>query len=163
MVKILSYGDGKHRIENDHDGRIGWINGATIGFRGFATESDAREAAIAGRRALDRALRGHFPGWPGADVALERVHIVNDGAYDWFYDGKIAVARLLRPHRRAYDASFGIELVLPSFSNEGVAIAAAYAVSIAVEPYRDVMPALDDHVREERAVPAGELDTSTFY
>ena len=34
-------------------------------------------------------------------------------ALEWFYDGTAPIARLLRPQRRAYDGSFGIELVLP--------------------------------------------------
>jgi hypothetical protein len=160
MVKILSEGDFKHRVEDEHEGRIGWINGRTIGFRGFATEADAREAALSARQALDRTLRAHHPGWEATEVVLDRLHLVHDGASEWFFDGRSAVARLLRPQRRAYDASFGIELVLPFYSSEGLAVAAAYAVSLAVEPYRDVPPPVD---ASDRAARPSVLDTSTYY
>lgn len=140
MVKILSEGDGKHRVEDEHDQRIGWINGRTIGFRGFATEHDAREAAVSAREALDRMLRSQYPGWPRRETVVKRLRTVHDGAYEWFYDGQSAIARLLRPQRRAYDPSFGIELVLPSFASEGLAVAAAYAATRAIEPHRDEPP-----------------------
>ena len=148
--------------KDEHEGRIGWVNGQTIGFRGFATEADARDAALSARRAFDRTLRAQYPGWEGADVALDRLHLVHDGASEWFFDGRSAVARLLRPQRRAYDASFGIELVLPSFANEGLAVAAAYAVSSAVEPFRDV-PGAPEPRTESRAVRAAPPETSTYY
>jgi hypothetical protein len=140
MVKILSEGDGKHRVEDEHERSIGWVSGRTIGFRGFATEHDAREAAVSARAALDRMLRSQYPGWPQRDTVVKRLRTVHDGAYEWFYDGHAAIARLLRPQRRAYDPSFGIELVLPSFASEGLAVAAAYAATRAVEPHRDELP-----------------------
>jgi hypothetical protein len=141
MLKILSDGDDRHRVEDSAGAQIGWITGRTIGFRGFVTEDDAREATIAAWRALDKALRQHFAGWPRYEPKLDRLRTMHDGAYEWFYDGTAPVARLLRPQRRAYDYSFGIELVLPSFASEGVAIAAAHSVAMAIEPYRDAAPA----------------------
>lgn len=162
MIKILSEGDGKHRIENENDQRIGWISGQTIGFRGFATKDDAREASVAARRALDRAILAQHTGWPLHALTSERVQTVHDGAYEWFYDGSAPVARLLRPQRRAYDQSFGIELVLPSFANEGLAVTAAHALSRAVEPYRDVTARAESAVRPTAAA-GGVPDSSTFY
>jgi hypothetical protein len=137
MLKILSDGDDKHRVENSTGVAIGWIAGRTIGFRGFVTVSDARDAAIAAWHALDRVLRQQFTGWPRYQPRLDQLRLAHDGAYEWFTDGTSPVARLLRPQRRAYDHSFGIELVLPSFASEGVAIAAAHSVARAIEPYRD--------------------------
>jgi hypothetical protein len=55
MLKIVTDGDTKHRVENSAGMQIGWINGRTIGFRGFAAQDDAREATIAAWRALDKA------------------------------------------------------------------------------------------------------------
>jgi len=137
MLKILSDGDSKHRVEDSAGAQIGWINGRTIGFRGFSTEDDARDATIAAWRAFDRALHQQYAGWPRYEARLDQLRTMHDGAYEWFYDGTAPIARLLRPQPRAYDDSFGIELVLPSYASEGVAIAAAHRVALAVAPYRD--------------------------
>jgi hypothetical protein len=141
MLKILSDGDSKHRLEDSAGTQLGWIHGRSIGFRNFATESDARDAAIAGWGVLDRSLRQQYAGWPRHEPKFDELRTIHDGAYEWFYDGTVAIARLLRPQRRAYDYSFGIELVLPSYASEGVAIAAAYSVAMAIAPYRDALPA----------------------
>ena len=131
MLKILDQGDDKHDVEDSSGTKIGWISGRSIGFRGFATEADAREAAVAAWRALDRVLRQHFAGWPPHEPALDRLRTVHDGAYEWFSDGTAPIARLLRPQRRAYDGSFGVELVLPSSASQAVAIAAARSIASA--------------------------------
>ena len=141
MLKILSDSDNKHRVEDATGTQFGWISGRTIGFRGFATEDNARDATIAGWRAFERVLRHHYAGCLNYEPQLDQLRRMHDGAYEWFYDGTAPIARLLRPQPRAYDHSFGIELVLPSYASEGVAIAAAHAVATAIEPYRDVSPA----------------------
>ncbi len=132
MLRVLSDGDDRYRLENDDDVQIGWINGRAIGFRGFSTEADARAAAVAAWRALDLVLRRQYPGWPSYVPALDELELVHDGAYEWFADGTSPIARLIRPQRRAYDLTFGIELVLPSYASEGVAITAAHAVGAAL-------------------------------
>jgi hypothetical protein len=144
MLKVLNDGNDKHRLEDGAGKSIGWINGRSIGFRGFATESDARDAAIVARRTLDAALRQEYPTWPCHDAALEETHSIHDGPDEWLYAGTRAIARLLRPQRRAYDYSFGIELVLPSYASEGVAITAAHSLARAVAPYRDELAAQPD-------------------
>lgn len=136
MLKIVNNGDHKYDVEDSSGTKIGWISGRSIGFRGFVTEADAREAAVAARWAVDRVLSRHCAEWPRYEVALDRIRTVHDGAYEWFSDGTTPIARLLRPQRRAYDRSFGIELVLPS-SGHGVAIAAARSIASATAPYRE--------------------------
>ena len=133
MLRVLSDGDDRYRLENDDDEKIGWISGRAIGFRGFATEEDAKAGAVAAWRALDLVLRRQYPGWPSDAPAMDELHLVHDGAYEWFADGTAPIARLIRPQRRAYDLTFGIELVLPSYASEGVAITAAHAVGAALE------------------------------
>jgi hypothetical protein len=137
MLKILNHGDDKHQMEDSSGTKIGWISGRSIGFRGFATESDAREGAVAAWRALDRVLRQHYAGGARHEPALDRIRTVHDGAYEWFYDGNAPIARLLRPQRRAYDGSFGVELVLPSSASQDVAIPAARSMASATAPYRE--------------------------
>ena len=136
MLKVLSDGDDRYRLENDADETMGWISGRAIGFRGFATEHEAKEGAVAAWRALELVLRRQYPGWPSYAPSLETLRLVHDGAYEWFADGTAPIARLIRPRRRAYDLSFGIELVLPSYASEGVAITAAHAVGAALAARR---------------------------
>lgn len=128
MLKVLSDGDDRYRLENDSNLYVGWINGRAIGFRGFTTEAEAMAGAVTAWRALHLVLRRQYPGWPSYAPSLDALRLVHDGAYEWFADGTSPIARLIRPQRRAWDTSFGIELVLPSYASEGVAIAAAHAV-----------------------------------
>jgi hypothetical protein len=137
MLKILNNGDDKYDVQDSSGERIGWISGRSIGFRGFATETDAREGAVEAWRALDRVLRQHCAECPRHQPALDRLRTVHDGAYEWFYDGTAPIARLLRPQRRAYDGSFGVEFVLPSSASQGVVIAAARGIATATAPYRE--------------------------
>ncbi len=137
MLKILSHGDDKYDVADSSGENIGWISGRSIGFRGFATEADAREGAVAAWRALDRVFRQCCAECPRDQPAFDRLRTVHDGAYEWFYDGTAPIARLLRPQRRAYDGSFGVELVLPSSASNGVVIEAARSIAIATAPYRE--------------------------
>lgn len=136
MLRIVSDGENRHRLEDASGTAIGWIRGRTIGFRGFAREDLARDAAIAASQAMQRALRSQYPGWLWYEAAVDKLRLVHDGAYEWFYDGTAAIARLLRPHSRAYDDTLGIELVLPSYASEGVAMTVAQSLARAVDPYR---------------------------
>ena len=136
MLTVLSDGDGKYRLEDSTGTLVSWINGRTISVRGFRTERAARDAAIAGWRALGESLRQEFAGWPEYEPVLDRLHAVHDGAYEWFYDGTTAIARLMRPRTRAFDSTFGIEFVLPSYATDGAVIAAAQSVTFAVAEYR---------------------------
>jgi hypothetical protein len=62
------------------------------------------------------------------------MRVTHDGAYEWFHEGTMPIARLLRPHRRAFNATYGIELVLPTYATEGVGVAVAQSVAKAVMP-----------------------------
>ena len=99
------------------------------------TEAVARDAAIAAWRAMNGVLITHYAGWPRREPRFDEMRIANDGAYEWFHEGTMPIARLLRPRRRAYDSSFGIELVLPTYATEGVGIAAAHSIARAIEPF----------------------------
>ena len=136
MLRVFSEGDDLYRLEDATGAHVGTIRNRTIGFRGFATEGDAREAAIAAWRAMTDALRREYPSWPRYEIALDRLTTTHDGAYEWYYDGTMAIARLLRPQRGDREPSFGIELLLPSYASEGVAITAAHGMARAVAPHR---------------------------
>lgn len=136
MLTVLSDGDGKYRLE-DSAGRLECsINGRAITHRGFHTERAARDGALAGWQALGEALRQEFPGWLEYTPVTDRLRIVHDGAYEWFYDGTTAIARLLRPQRDGEDATLGIQFLLPSYATDGIVISAAHKTTFAVAPYR---------------------------
>lgn len=144
MVRALADGEDRHRLE-DADGRdIGWIVRRAIGFRGFATQEDAIDAALASWRALEAALNREYAGRPKRDVSRERIRVVHDGASEWVSDGQLPLARLQRPHEDTAEASFAIELQLPSYATEGVTVAAAQVLARVIAP----------HVAEDRLTPA---------
>ena len=136
MLRVFSEGDSLYRLEDAAGAHVGTIRNRTIGFRGFASERDARDGAIAAWHAMTDALRREYPSWPRYELALDRLTTTHDGAYEWFYDGTMAIARLLRPRRVGREHSFGIELLLPSYASEGVAITAAHGMARAVAPFR---------------------------
>ena len=136
MFNVLSDGDGKYRLEDSNGTQVSWISGRTIGFRGFASERAARDAALDGWDALELALRREFGGWMHHEPSRDQLRTVHDGAYEWFYDGRIAIARLLRPLAVAKHDTFGIQFVLPSYATDGAVISAAHAVATAVASHR---------------------------
>jgi len=140
MLRVFSEGDDLYRLEDGTGSHIGTIRGRTLSFRGFPSEVAARDAAVAAWWAMNDALRREYPSWPHHELARERLGITHDGAYEWFYDGTRAIARLMRPRPGGREHTFGIELLLPSYSSEGVAITAAHGMSRAIAPYRDAMP-----------------------
>jgi hypothetical protein len=101
----------------------------------MSTAAVAHEAAIAAWRAMDSVLTNHYPGWPRRDPRFDRMRITHDGAFEWFHEGTTPIARLLRPHRRAFNATFGIELVLPSYATEGVGVSVAQSMARAIAPF----------------------------
>lgn len=136
MLRILGDGEDRHRLESATGARVGWIHGSSIGFRGLASESAAMRSAVSASRALEVILQREYPGRPRHDASGAQVKLVSDGAYEWIAEGARPLARLLRPvddrPSDPFDSTFGIELVLPSYSTEGVAILAAEALSRAL-------------------------------
>jgi hypothetical protein len=133
MLNVHMDGDDRHRLEDQAGAQVGWIRGRAIGFTGLATERDALRAAATGSRALQVALRRQYPGWPQYEPAFEALKLVHDGAYEWVSDGKVPLARLVRPGAGTAGARYGLEYVLPSFASEGVAIAIAQALAYALQ------------------------------
>jgi hypothetical protein len=136
MLRVFSEGDDVFRLENEAGTHIGTIRGRAISFRGFPSETSARDAAVAAWRAMNDALRREYPSWPHYELVPERLGTTHDGAYEWFYDGTKAIARLMRPAQVGRERGFAVELVLPSYASEGVAITASHGMSRAVAPYR---------------------------
>jgi hypothetical protein len=135
-LSVLADGEGAHRLEGSDGAAVGWVRGRHIGFRGFADERQATAAAVAAWRALDAVLRRQFAGWHRHEPALDRLGIVHDGVYEWITGGDSPLARLHRVGDAAGPVgAFAIELELPSFVSEGVAIAAAVSVGEAIQKH----------------------------
>jgi hypothetical protein len=143
-MRVFSEGADLYRLEDGAGAHIGTIRGRTISFSGFPTETVARDAAVAAWCALNDALRREYPSWPHHELALERLGTTHDGAYEWFYDGTRAIARLIRPRPGAREHTFGVELVLPSYSSEGVAIMASHGMARAIASYRNGSAAMKE-------------------
>ena len=93
MLRIFADGESAHRLEGPDGTVVGWVRGRGIGFRGFANERQAVDAAVAAWKALDAVLRRQFAGWPRHAPALDRLRVVHDGVYEWISDGDSTVAR----------------------------------------------------------------------
>lgn len=135
MLRILDDGENRFRLENETGADVGWIRGHSIGFRGLPDETAAIEAGVDSSRALERSLASEFPGYEVRYIGTSGIRLVHDGAYEWVADGNRPLARLLRPAFGAVpEKTFGIELVLPSYSTSRDTIACAHAVWRAIEP-----------------------------
>jgi hypothetical protein len=135
MFNIIGDGERKYRIMLGDEVAVGWLTDRAVGFRGMTSEAIAREAAIAAWQAMDAVLTNQYAGWPRREPRFDQMRVTHDGAYEWFHEGTMPIARLLRPHRRAFNATFGIELVLPSYATEGVGVAVAQSVAKAIVPF----------------------------
>ena len=134
MVRALADGEDRHRLEDTNGRDIGWIVRRAIGFRGFASEAAAMDAATDSWRALEASLNREYAGRPKRDVKADRLRIVRDGSGEWVSDGQIPIARLQRPpDDHSPVPTFAIELQLPSYATEGVTIAAAQVVARAIQ------------------------------
>jgi hypothetical protein len=141
MLRFLAEGDRRHRLERGDGTPVGHISGQTIRIIGLTSEDEACDAAAPVRRAFDAALAQQYPGWR-RDGSSDARRLVHDGAYEWISDGNSPIARLIRPRAdRSTDESFAIEFVLPSYANEGVAIAAADTMVRALDEFRSARAA----------------------
>ena len=154
MLKIISDGENRFRLESATGADIGWIRGRTIGFRGLPNESAAIRAGVEASRALESALQRQYPGRPVPEISKKGVRLVYDGAYEWIADGNRPLARVLRPAPPPYeDDSFGIELQVPSYATHHVAISAANAVWKAVGPLLEVDEPVSNAVKPSPVFP----------
>lgn len=135
MISVHADGEDRHRLEDGGGQDIGWIRGRVIGFRGMRSEGQAVDAVRHVWPVFEAALRRSYFGLARLDVGEERLRLVHDGAYEWVASGQQPLARLYRPRSDRRHDSFAIELVLPSYANEGVAIAVAQVVGNALQAH----------------------------
>jgi hypothetical protein len=155
MLRVFGEGDDVFRLEDADGARVGTIRNRAIAIHGFATERDARDGAVAAWHAMNGSLRRAYPSWPRQELATEHLETTHDGDAEWLGDGTRAIARLIRATRGLPD--YGIELLLPSYATEFVAISAANAIALAVEPYRDESAIAAPTAARAAARPSDEL------
>ncbi|CAN5134696.1 hypothetical protein BH09GEM1_BH09GEM1_18960 [soil metagenome] len=137
MIKVIGDGgDRRHSLEDADGAKVGWIRGNVIGFSALQSEERAVNAALAAWRALERAFGRHYFGWKPQPARFDRVHFVQDGAYEWLAAGECPLARLHRPPADARAGTFAIEIVLPSYASEAATISVAQILGNVVEAHR---------------------------
>src|SRR5688572_26826532 len=98
----------------DGERNVGWIAGRTIGFRGFANESDAASAAWIAFRTVARRLAGR-PGSRPTSIRRGPLALRRKGDRELILAGGREIATLLRPgpRSRTGENSFGFEVEIP--------------------------------------------------
>lgn len=136
-LAVVNEGDGKYRLEERTGAATGWINGHTVGLKGFQSVADALRAAPMLHQTLDAVLRQQHPEWRRHDVRYDALQLVHDGAYEWIAAGNLPLARV---YRRAPGAlpndTVSVELVLPSSATEATILSAALAIVDCFRIYR---------------------------
>ena len=139
-MRVLPDGENRYRLTGEDGRELGWIRGRAVRFLGFASADHVMAVAQRAWHALQAVLRREGAAQRRETGVLGALRLVHDGAYEWISDGRIPVARLHRPTRVGRQASFAIELVVPSNASHRLPIAAARAIADAVEPARVSMP-----------------------
>ena len=135
MITVLAGRDGQHRLEDATGRRVGWVRGRAIGFRGMRSVDEVMATAVVAWPRLEAALGRHYFGRPPQEPVRGPLRLAHDGAYEWVTDGQRPLARLHRPLSDVGDGEFAIEFVLPSYATEGVAVAVAQAVGLAIRSH----------------------------
>jgi hypothetical protein len=139
MIAIIKDGENRYRIVDGKGAELGWIRGRALRFDGFRTDDAVMDAALRAWRALQSALRHEEVQARRHAPRLGRLRLVHDGAYEWISDGQIPVARLFRPPADAGpEATFAIELLLPSYASEALVMTAAREIAEAVRQHAAV-------------------------
>lgn len=120
----------------DDDERVGWIDDGRVGFRGFASEARVRSALIQVWRAHDRLVLSARPSWAWRHAADIELSLEPSAGAEQYVHGGEFVGRLIRPHPRAYDASFGLEISVPSFVQQNRLLQVAQSTWSAIRALR---------------------------
>jgi len=132
-LSIIADGRGGFRLDRDGQ-QIGWVEGRAIGFRGFESAKDARQAASAAYGALRD--------WLTRQRRLDLVPRARKTALStrredgmtWLTLGGVAIGRIVEPHERdpLGDGGHGFELDVPSVLRPVNAISAAQVIDAAL-------------------------------
>ena len=130
MLHLMRDGENRYRLIDERGREVGWIRGRAVRFFGLTSEEHVMQAARRAWRALQDVLRREFADRAGPPEG-DRLRLVHDGAYEWISDGTIPIARLFRP-KPFQESSFAIELVVPAYADDRLAISAVHAMADAL-------------------------------
>ena len=132
-LSVIADGRGGFRLDRDGQ-QIGWVEGRAIGFRGFESAKDARQAASVAYGAL----RDWLARQRRMDlVPRSRKAVLNTRREDgmtWLTLGSVAIGRIVEPHERdpLGDGGYGFELDVPPVLQPVNAISAAQVIDAAL-------------------------------
>jgi hypothetical protein len=128
--KLVSEGDGKYRLEDQWGEVVAWARGHVVGVNGFFSVAESMAAVPILVQAVDEVLEREHLRRRHPKVDYDMMRLVHDGAYEWIAVDAVPLARLHRPRGDSpHNDSFVIELVLPSYTTEATAIAAARTIA----------------------------------
>ena len=98
---------------------VGWVRGRTVGFRGFANESEAAGAAWIAYKALARRL-ARRQGGPAAPTGVEPLSLQEVGDRKVLHASGQPFATLITPSDESLSGprSFGFEIEVPQPADE---------------------------------------------
>ncbi len=133
-LSVIADGRGGFRLDREGQ-QIGWVEGRAIGFRGFESAKDARQAASAAYGAL----RDWLARQRRMDlVPRSRKTVLNTRREDgltWLTLGGVPIGRIVEPHERdplRESGGYGFELDLPPVLRPVNAISAAQVIDAAL-------------------------------
>ena len=132
-LSVIADARGGFRL--DRDGRqIGWVEGRSVGFRGFESAKDAHKAA--------GAAYGALRGWLARQNRMDFVPVPRraflttrrEGGITWLTLGGVPIGRLVEPHERdpLDEGGHGFELDLPPMLRPISAVSAAQVIDAAL-------------------------------
>ena len=127
-LNVIADGRGGFRLERE-GAQIGWVEGRAVGFLGFESPKDARQAASSAYAALHAwlARQRRTDLIPGARRVLGTRR---DGGVTWLTLGDVPIGRIVQPHERdpIGKSGYGFELDVPPVLQPVNAISAAQVV-----------------------------------
>jgi hypothetical protein len=128
--RVVSLGDGKHRLESISGRTVAWLRGHAVGVDGFESTAEALAAAPRLRRIVDEILGRAYTARHRPVRLPAALQLVHDGAHEWVAADRVPLARVLQPRTMGVsNESVALEFVLPSFASEAVALVIARALA----------------------------------
>ncbi len=128
-LSIIADARGGFRLDRDGQ-QIGWVEGRAIGFRGFESAKDARQAASAAYGVLRDwlARQRRMDLLPGSRKTV--LDTRREDGMTWLTLGDVAIGRIVEPHERdpLGDGGYGFELDVPPVIQPVNAISAAQVI-----------------------------------
>jgi hypothetical protein len=136
-LRVYSDDRGGFQLLDERDVQIGWVRDRMVGFRGFTSEAEGRQAVLVAHEALGQWL-ARQRGIPYQAPAEDGTTLLDVEEWGRITIGAEEIGVLHRPGARSPGGSdgFAIELHLPRNINDGAAIGAASVMHHALERWQ---------------------------